>query len=116
MMTKAYLALGAAVVAFAAATPAVAEKHYTNQMKCQNWRHGQCTKWKRMTRAEVRRQAYRVGYNFGPSYAYTDYGTLPQPLVRRYSLHDNFRYVNRDGYVYVVNPNTYRVVRVVSWP
>jgi len=55
----------------------------------------------------------RVGYAFGPSYAYTDYGTLPQPIVRRYHLRDNFRYVNRGGFVYVVNPRTYRVVRVI---
>jgi hypothetical protein len=61
----------------------------------------------------VERETIRVGYSFGPSYAYTDYGTLPQPVVRRYHLHNNFRYVNRDGLVYVVNPRTYRVVRVI---
>lgn len=59
------------------------------------------------------RETIRVGYAFGPSYAYTDYGALPQPVVRRYHLRHNFRYVNRDGFVYVVNPRTYRVVRVI---
>jgi hypothetical protein len=34
----------------------------------------------------------------------------------RYHLGDNFRYVNRDGFVYVVNPNSYRVVRVIPVP
>ena len=60
-----------------------------------------------------RRESIRVGYAFGPSYAYTDYGALPQPMVRRHHLRNNFRYVNRDGFVYVVNPRTYRVVRVI---
>jgi hypothetical protein len=36
--------------------------------------------------------------------------------VRRYRLRNNFRYVNRDGTIYVVNPNTYRVVRVLQIP
>jgi hypothetical protein len=69
-----------------------------------------------MTRAEARRAGYRVGYRFGPDYGYTAYTALPQPVVTRYHLRDNFRYVNRDGYVYVVNPRTYRVVRVINWP
>ena len=59
------------------------------------------------------RETIRVGYAFGPSYAYSDFGALPQPMVRRYHLRNNFRYVNRDGLVYVVNPRTYRVVRVI---
>ena len=60
-----------------------------------------------------RREAIRVGYAFGPSYAYSDFGTLPQPVVRRYHLRNDFRYVDRGGFVYVVNPRTYRVVRVI---
>lgn len=59
------------------------------------------------------RATIRVGYAFGPTYAYSDFGALPQPVVRRYHLRNNFRYVNRDGFVYVVNPRTYRVVRVI---
>jgi len=61
----------------------------------------------------IDRATIRVGYAFGPSYAYSDFGALPQPVVRRYHLRNNFRYVNRDGFVYVVNPRTYRVVRVI---
>lgn len=60
-----------------------------------------------------RRETIRVGYAFGPGYAYTDYSALPQPFVRRHHLRNNFRYVSRDGFVYVVNPRTYRVVRVI---
>lgn len=59
------------------------------------------------------RNRYNVGYTFGPNYSYTEYSALPSPFVTRYHLRDNFRYVNRDGNVYVVNPNTYRVVRVI---
>ena len=106
-MKKALLALGAAAVALTAA-PGDA-RHYTNITKCTKY-------WKRLTRREARRAGYRVGYNFGPSYSYTELGALPQPVVTRYHLGDNFRYVNRDGFVYVVNPNTYRVVRVIQVP
>jgi hypothetical protein len=113
-MKKALLALGAAAVALTAA-PANA-RHYTNITKCTKYRHGRCVQWKRLTRREARRAGYRVGYNFGPRYSYTELGALPQPVVTRYHLGDNFRYVNRDGFVYVVNPNTYRVVRVIQVP
>lgn len=64
-------------------------------------------------RHHARSATIRVGYAFGPSYAYTDYAALPQPTVKRYHLRNTFRYVNRDGFVYVVNPRTYRVVRVI---
>lgn len=113
-MTKVLLAVGAAAIALSA-TPAAAQ-HYTRHTSCDQWRHGRCVSWHRMTRREARAAGYRVGYNFGPNYGYTEMSALPQPFVTRYRLHDNFRYVNRDGYVYVVNPNTYRVVRVIPMP
>ena len=111
---KLLLALGAAAVAFTA-VPAEA-KHYTNITKCTRYHNGRCVAWKRLTRAQARRAGYRVGYNFGPSFSYVDIGTLPQPIVTRYHLRPTFRYVNQDGFVYVVNPNTYRVVRVIPVP
>lgn len=113
-MMKMMLALGAAAVAMTA-VPADA-KHYTNMMRCTKHRHGKCVTWKRMTVKQARRAGYAVGYRFGPTYSYTELSALPQPVVTRYHLGDNFRYVNRDGYVYVVNPNTYRVVRVINVP
>jgi len=113
-MTKVFLALGAAAVALTAA-PTEA-RHYTNITRCTKYRHGRCVQWQRLTRRQARRAGYRVGYNFGPNYSYVDLGSLPRPVITRYRLRDNFRYVNRDGYVYVVNPNTYRVVRVISVP
>ena len=114
-MRKVLLALGAAAVALTA-SQADARRHYTNLTKCQKWRHGQCVKWKRMTVREARRAGYRVGYNFGPNFNYVDVGALPGPVVTRYHLRPNFRYVNENGYVYVVNPRTYRVVRVITAP
>jgi len=114
-MTKTFFVLGAAAVALTAmpAMPANA-RHYSNQVRCTRWHNDRCVSWNRMTRGEARREAeYRVGYSFGPSFGYTDVAALPQPFVTRYRLHNNFRYVNQDGYVYVVNPNTYRVVRIL---
>ena len=89
-MLKTIIAVAAA--AAVASTPAVAHRH-----------HAHVT-------------VYRVGYAFGPSYTYTDYSALPQPIVTRYHLRDTFKYVNDNGYVYVVNPNTYRVVRIIRAP
>ena len=54
-MSKTLLAVAAAAVAVVA-TPAVARHHDHVTV-------------------------YRVGYAFGPSYSYTDYSALPQPLV-----------------------------------
>lgn len=85
-MRKTLLALGAAAVALTASAADARHHHMT---------------------------AYRVGYTFGPSYTYTELSALPQPMVTRYHLGDNFRYVNENGYIYVVNPHTYRVVRVI---
>lgn len=113
-MMKALLALGTAAVALSA-TQADARR-YTNHVTCQRWHHGRCVSWQRMTVRQARRAGYRVGYAFGPNYNYTDIGALPQPIVTRYHLGSNFRYVNDNGYVYVVNPRTYRVVRVITAP
>ena len=113
-MTKALLALGAAAVALTA-LPAQAQ-HYTHHVACDQWRHGHCVVWHRMTRHEARAAGFPVGHVFGPDYSYVDVNALPQPVVTRYHLGPNFRYVNENGSVYVVNPDTYRVVRVISVP
>ena len=68
------------------------------------------------TPANARVTVYHVGYSFGPTYTYTDFSALPQPIVTRYHLRDNYRYVNENGYVYVVSPKTYRVTRVIRVP
>src|SRR3954471_8623274 len=113
-MTRTLLALGAAAVALTA-MPAQA-RHYSNVRQCVKYRHGHCAAWRQRTRRQARNAGYRVGYNFGPNYSYSDIDALPGPVVTRYHLGSNFRYVNRDGNVYVVNPRTYRVVRVIQIP
>jgi hypothetical protein len=114
-MRKLLLAVGVAAVAVTA-TPSEARRHYTNYTTCAKYRHGRCVAWRRLTRAQARHRGYAVGYRFGPSYSYVDVGALPPPIVTRYRLGDNFRYVNDNGFVYVVNPHTYRVVRVIQVP
>jgi hypothetical protein len=108
-MKYALLAIAGAAVA-ATAVPADAAR-YSNQAACMRHENGRCAAWRDDRRAG--RAAYRVGYAFGPSYSYTEFGTLPQPVIRRYHLRNNYRYVQRNGMVYVVNPRTYRVVRVL---
>jgi len=105
-MTKAILALTAAAVAVTG-MPAQAGQHVTGPVTCAHWRHGVCV---------AVRPRYNVGYAFGPSYSYADVAALPGPIVTRYHLGPRFRYVNENGFVYVVNPNTYRVVRVIPLP
>ncbi len=111
-MTKLMLALGVAAVTLPA-TPSIARRHYSNEVRCTKYRHGRCVAWHRLTRGAAERQAYRVGYAFGPNYGYTTYAALPGTIVTRYHLRPNYRYVSTNGYVYVVNPRTYRVVRVI---
>jgi hypothetical protein len=108
-MMKLMLAAGVAAVALTA-TPTEARKHYTNMTTCAKWRHGQCVKWKRLTR----RQAYRMGYVFGPRYGYTAYDALPRTYVTRYHLAPRYRYVYQNGYIYQVDPTTYAVMRILN--
>ena len=102
-MMKALLAMGT-VAAALTTTPAEA-RHITGDATCAHWRHGTCMAW---------RPRYNVGYMFGPSYTYIDVGGLPGTVVTRYHLGPRYRYVSQDGFVYVVNPRTYRVIRVIS--
>jgi hypothetical protein len=110
-MKIAILALAGSAVAVTAIP--VAAKQYTNEMKCTKWENHRCVESRNLTRAQARREAYRVGYAFGPHYDYTEFTALPQQVVARHHLRNNFKYVEHDGYVYVVNPRTYRVVRAI---
>ena len=110
-MKLAILTIAGVAVAISA-VPAPA-RSYTKEAVCTKQVNGRCVAWRDLTRRQAKRQAYRVGYAFGPSYAYTALTALPRPVVARYGLRNNFRYVSRDGFVYVVNPRTYRVVRVI---
>ena len=61
---------------------------------------------------------YKVGYVFGPDYSLHDLRRHAATLVSRYyHLDPNGRYVYSNGYVYVVDPTTYAVTRVIdTWP
>jgi hypothetical protein len=112
-MKLALLALAGTAVALPA-VPASAARHYTNHVSCAKYRHGRCVAWNRMTRARARHANYRVGYRFGPRYSYTSYNALPRTYVTRYHLRPNYRYVYSDNRIYVVDPTTYAVQRVID--
>ena len=101
-MIKTFIVLGVAAVAVTAAAPADARR--TGPVTCAKWHHGHCVAW---------RSRYNVGYAFGPRYGYTTLAALPGTVVTRYHLGPRYRYVRENGYVYVVNPRTYRVVRII---
>ena len=114
---KTLLAFTAVAVALSAVPADARYMHRTKAMVCSKYRHGRCIAAHGMAvrPAMVRHGArYRAGYVFGPSYGYTSYGALPQPYVTRYHLSPNNRYVYNNGYIYVVDPTTYAVERVIS--
>ena len=120
IMTKVFFALGAAAVALSA-TPAMADRHDNNGNRhngrvCAQWRHGTCVRWDNhgYRTSSARHARWNTGYRFGPRYAYTSYRALPRTSVSRYNLRPNYRYVYRDNYIYVVNPRTYAVERVIN--
>lgn len=110
-MTKALLALGAAAVAFSV-VPASA-RQYSSTIACSGWRNGQCVAWNRLTLQQARKIA--VGTVFGPNYTYySPFSAIPQTVVTQYHLTPGYKYVTADGYVYVVDPHTYAVTRVIA--
>ena len=116
-MLKPLLALaGAAVVMTASSTPAEARHVRVSTTVCTKWRHGTCIRSRTVVRSAraMRHGRYRVGYRFGPDYSYSAYNTIPQTYVSRYSLSPNYRYVRSGNTVYVVDPTTYAVTRILS--
>lgn len=98
------LALSGAAVALTAA-PA-SSKTYT----CTKWKDGVCVSVHRVKGTPP----FATGYVFGPTYTYTPLSDLPQPVVTYYRLGTNERYVYSDGYIYVIDPTTYAVTRVID--
>lgn len=94
----------------------VAAQHHATPAVCNEWRHGRCISWHPVAGHEARIGRYKIGDNLGPHYPYVEAGALPQAVVTRYHLGSKFRYVNENGRVYVVNPHSYRVVRVITVP
>jgi hypothetical protein len=91
-MTKVLLTLGAAAAALTAVP--VEAKHHAHH-------HG-------------RHAGYHVGYVFGPRYGYTAYRALPAHYVTRYRLTPHYRYVHSGNAIYVVDPASWAVVRVLN--
>ena len=103
----------AGVAVMATAMPAQARHHHSRKTTvCTKVRHGQCVQWDRMSRAKAHR--YDVGYRFGPRYGYTTYDSLPRSYRSRYSLSPDYRYVYSGNTIYVVDPKTYAVQRVID--
>jgi len=111
-MTRTLLALGAAAVALTA-VPAGA-RQYSTVIKCSGYRNGQCVAWNRLTKEQAR--DIGVGFVFPKDYTYTQFNTIPQTVVTQYSLSPDARYVSTDGYIYVVDPNSYAVTKVITVP
>jgi hypothetical protein len=110
-MTKTILSLGVAAAALAGGSADA--RQYSNTIACSGWRNGQCVAWNRLTKAQAREVA--VGTVFGPDYTYySPLSSIPQPVVTRYHLSPDYRYVTADGYVYVVDPHTYAVTQVIA--
>jgi hypothetical protein len=105
-MRKVLLALSGAAVALTAAPAAVQAKTYV----CTRWHDGVCVSTHRVKGTAP----YATGYVFGQTYAYTPYSDLPQPVVSYYHLNSDNRYVYSNGYVYVVDPATWAVTRVID--
>ncbi len=124
---KTLLALAAAAVAFTAA-PADAkhyDKHHSRTV-CTKGRHGQCVashqlglaRAQQVHQRNVSRQTARlfaVGQRVPRAYGYwTPYSGLPQNYVTQYNLSPDNRYVYRNHYIYVVDPKTYAVERIIT--
>jgi hypothetical protein len=105
-MRRMILALSGAAMAFTVAPMGANAKTYV----CTKWHDGVCVSTHRVKGTAP----YNVGYAFGQTYAYTPYSDLPQPVVTYYHLDSNGRYVYSNGYVYVVDPTTYAVTRVID--
>lgn len=110
-MTKLLLAIGASSLAVAS-LPADAQDH---PYHCERYRHGSCIAPAPHEVTESAR-ARGVGYRFGPSYHYVSIAGLPPSIVRKYHLDAGDRFVTENGYLYVVSPRSYRVVRAIPTP
>ena len=103
------LALTGAALGLAAA-PTYSKEPVTG-FTCTKWKDGVCVATHRVRGAPA---PYATGYVFGPNYTYTAVSDIPQPVVGYYHLDPNGRYVFSNGYVYVVDPTTYAVTKVID--
>jgi hypothetical protein len=109
---KMLLALAGAAVVMSAA-PAEARHHARHAaMVCAKYRHHHCVAYRTASMRHLAR--YRTGYVFGPRYGYTAYDALPHTYVTRYHLSPNYRYVYSGNTIYVVDPTSYAITRIIN--
>ncbi len=61
------------------------------------------------------KRLFREGQRINPNYKYyTPYGSIPTVLVDRYDLTDQNRYIYRNNVIYVVDPTTDLVTRIIN--
>ena len=108
-MRKALLALSGVAVALTAA-PAALQADPPLPQVCLKWKDGVCVSTHRVKGTAP----YDVGYAFSKTYTYTPYSDLPQPIVTYYKLAPDGRYVYSNGYVYIVDPATGAVTKVLD--
>jgi hypothetical protein len=100
------------------ATPAAARHHYRHHYVHHYRHHAMVHHYRHHAMMHhamaMHRARYRVGYVFGPDYGYTAYNALPQPYVVRYHLSPDYRYVYTGNTVYVVDPTTYAITRILN--
>lgn len=105
-MRMTLLALGGATVATVALTAIPADARQVHTRVCTRYVNGVCT--------DTHKVRFKVGHVFGPTYTYTPVAQLPPAVVTQYSLGPDYRYVYSGGYIYVVDPATYAVTRVID--
>ena len=58
---------------------------------------------------------FREGQRLSTNYRYyTPYGNIPVALRNQYNLDDDYRYIYRDNTIYVVDPTTRLVTRIID--
>lgn len=112
MKTMLVALAGAALAAGGFRTAPAHARRVANRVVCARWHAGHCEIWTRVLLPQ-HRTAYRVGYVFGPNYRYTAYAALPHAFVRRFRLSPDYRYVYSNGYIYVVDPTSFAVSRII---
>ena len=115
-MTKTLLALSAAAIALTGISTSADAQYRHHGRDCARWRHGQCVRWMNhgYMVSTAMHNRYRVGYRFGPDYSYTEYSAIPHTYVTRYHLSPDNRYVYTNNQVYVVDPTTYAITRILT--
>ena len=102
------LALTGAAVTVTAAPTLAQTTTVAKGVTCTKYVNGQCT--------ETHKVKYKVGYVFGPTYTYTPITDIPQAVVTQFSLSPDYKYVSADGSIYVVDPHSYAVTKVITVP